>query len=91
MMPVSIHALIACPTCHARLDESCRTPSGHTTTAHGSRLASRRCPCGAALGYRRSLCDDCRDERLRASKRAYLRRRRRRLREEASDGLVPSR
>lgn len=73
---MNIHDLIACPTCHARLDESCRTPSGHTTTEHGSRLAGRRCPCGMALAPRRRLCDLCRDEYLQEGKNAHGRRRR---------------
>lgn len=73
---VAVHRLIACPTCHAHVDETCKTASGHRTTPHASRLAPRLCPCGATLGARRRLCDLCAVEASRVSKRDYLRRRR---------------
>lgn len=56
-----VHDLVACPTCRARVDECCRTPSGHTRPPHKSRLAPRLCPCGAPLARRRRYCDPCRD------------------------------
>lgn len=72
--PIDLTDLIACPTCRAKVTESCRTPSGHTTTPHGSRLAPRLCLCGELLTWRRRLCDPCAAKALRASKRDYLRR-----------------
>lgn len=66
--------LIACPTCRAKVTETCRTKNGRRTTPHGSRLAPRLCICGALLGNKRRLCDDCRDESIRLSKRDHLRR-----------------
>ena len=71
---VDLSTLIACPTCHARVDQTCRTRSGHTTTAHANRLVRRKCGCGGELEGKRRYCDDCRDERNRVNKRAYYRR-----------------
>lgn len=73
---VDVHQLIACPTCRARVDETCKSATGHRTTPHASRLAPRLCPCGASLAPRRRLCDPCAAKALRVSKRDYLRRRR---------------
>lgn len=58
---LDVSQLIACPTCRAKVTESCRTRSGHTTKPHGSRLAPRLCPCGSLLAPRRRYCDPCRD------------------------------
>lgn len=66
--------LLACPTCHARVGQTCRTKSGHTTTPHGSRLAPRLCECGALLGPRRRFCDPCRDRVNQENKNAWGRR-----------------
>lgn len=66
--------LIACPTCHAKVTETCRTRSGHTTTPHGSRLAPRLCLCGSLLAPQRRLCDPCRKSAIQASKNEHLRR-----------------
>ena len=68
--------VIACPTCHARADQMCRTASGHTTTPHGGRLIPRCCPCGAQVKGRRWLCDPCRSEATRQSNRLSRERRR---------------
>lgn len=59
--PSPMHALIACGTCGARVDESCRTVNGHTTKPHEGRVAPRLCPCGAPLAYRKRYCTPCRD------------------------------
>lgn len=58
----------ACPTCHARVAQTCRTKSGHTTTPHLSRLAPRLCICGELLARRARYCQPCRDAALRESK-----------------------
>lgn len=76
--------LIACPSCHAKVTEPCRTSSGHTTTPHSCRLTGRLCECGATLTSQRRMCDPCRDDSLRVSKRDYLRRRRAAVRQEAA-------
>ena len=73
---VDLSTLIACPTCHARIDQSCRTRSGHTTGEHANRIVRRKCPCGARLEGQRRYCDDCRDEANRVNKRAWRQRRR---------------
>ena len=67
--------LIACPTCRARVDQSCRTAAGHTTTPHGNRLIQRCCPCGAKVAGRRRLCDPCHAEAKRQSNRIWRQRR----------------
>ena len=72
---MNVHDLIACPTCHARVDQPCRSASGHTTT-HSNRLAPRLCPCGMTLKPRRTLCDWCATQSIKATKRAYARRKR---------------
>jgi hypothetical protein len=72
--PIDLHALIACPTCRARVDECCRTTSGHTTAEHGSRLVSRRCPCGERPGWNRMYCEPCAKRSEMKSKRDHLRR-----------------
>ena len=74
--------LIACPTCHAKTAQTCRTRSGHTTTPHMSRLTLRLCQCGAALNAKQRYCPPCRYEVNLANKRDYLRRLRARRRDE---------
>jgi len=66
--------LIACPTCHAKVTETCRTKSGHTTTPHHSRLAPRLCPCGELPISNGAYCRPCGFESIRVSKREHLRR-----------------
>lgn len=68
--------LTACPTCHARVDQMCRTATGHTTTPHGGRLIARCCPCGAQVKGKRWLCEPCRAEATRESNRLSRQRRR---------------
>jgi hypothetical protein len=75
-----LHRLVACPTCHARVDETCRSDGTRADgarprrTPHLSRLAPRLCACGARLEWKRKVCDWCRDEANRANKRDYMRR-----------------
>lgn len=76
--PTDLHRYIACPTCHARIDETCKTVSGHSTSPHGSRLAGRLCRCGNDLPRQRRMCDTCRDDRNRINKLESQRRLRRR-------------
>lgn len=71
---VDVALLIACPTCHAKVTEICRTRSGRRTTPHDSRLAPRLCCCGTLLAPRARYCEPCRDEANRASKRESQRR-----------------
>lgn len=73
---LDMRLLVACPTCRAAVDQTCRTRSGHTTTPHGSRLAPRLCRCGAQLGWHRRMCDPCRDASLQASKNEWAERKR---------------
>lgn len=72
----SVHDLIACPTCHARVDETCRTKRGNRTTPHGSRITPRLCPCGKSLQPQRRMCSPCVKETSLANKRAWNARRR---------------
>ena len=73
---VNVTSLLACPTCHAKVGQTCRTCTGHATTMHGSRLTARLCRCGAVLAPRRRYCDPCRDAALQEAKNASARRRR---------------
>lgn len=75
-----VEGVIACPTCHVTVTETCRTREGHRTRSHPAREIPRQCPCGKTLQPQRRLCEQCRIE----SKRAHARRRRARLRMEAS-------
>lgn len=52
--------LIACPTCHATVTQTCRTAGGNPTADHADRLVTRRCPCGALLEPRKQWCEPCR-------------------------------
>lgn len=74
--PIDLHAFIACPTCRARIDETCKTASGHTTTPHGNRLVARRCRCGADVEAHRRYCDPCAKLSIQASKNEHARLRR---------------
>jgi hypothetical protein len=58
----TIHDLIACPTCHARVDERCKSATGTPRSPHVNRLVPRRCPCGASLEDRKQMCEQCRRE-----------------------------
>jgi hypothetical protein len=81
---MDVHGLKACPTCHARLDERCRTKTGNPRHPHPSRLVAKVCGCGAPLGRYRKLCDDCHLRNRRESvKYASRRLRARRRREKA--------
>jgi hypothetical protein len=62
--------MIACPTCLAKVCESCRTASGNSTEHH-LRLVPRRCRCGGLLEPKRTYCDPCGDV---ARKQTYYRR-----------------
>lgn len=66
--------LIACPTCRARIAQSCKTKAGNPREPHVTRLVPRRCPCGARLAARKTYCEDC---RRKARKATYKRRERR--------------
>lgn len=69
------HDLVACVTCHARVDEACRTSTGRRRRPHDLRVAPHLCPCGRRRGGPgRQLCDGCRDRLNRESKRDYMRR-----------------
>lgn len=71
---------IACH-CGATVAQTCRTKNGHRTHDHEHRALPRICRCGAALGWKRSMCDDCRDEAARRTSREYKRQARQRLKE----------
>lgn len=85
----------ACSKCGAMSNESCKTASGHTTTAHKERVVERRCTCGAALKPRRVMCDPCRDASYAQSQIEHMRRRsqeRRALQQHCLEcGAVPGR
>lgn len=70
---VNVADLIACPTCHAKGGETCKSRGGNPVLPHTSRIVARYCQCGVPLPYRRGsrrkLCDDCRHEEACASKR----------------------
>lgn len=66
--PTSGGDLVACPTCLARLSETCKTRGGNPTNPHRERLASRRCVCGDLLAPRKVYCEPCRQ---RARKNTY--------------------
>lgn len=71
--PVDVGSLLACPFCRAKAAETCKSSGGNAVAPHATRLVGRYCPCGERLlyrrGSRRKLCDACRDEEARASKR----------------------
>lgn len=69
--PRTTHDLVACPTCHARVDERCRSATGTPRSPHVNRLVSRLCLCGAPLEPRKQLCEWCRRD---ARKETYARR-----------------
>ena len=74
---VAVHELIACPVCNARIDQTCKTATGHTRSrVHPARIVSRRCPCGGPVQPRRTLCQPCARENARESQRIYVRRKR---------------
>lgn len=76
--PVDLSKLIACPTCRATVVQSCRVVSGKTKGRrrehHKLRLTPRLCRCGDTLAPQCQLCEACRVECLRESKRNYMRR-----------------
>jgi hypothetical protein len=55
------HDLIACPTCHARMDEHCKRKSGRQNE-HSTRLVKRVCVCGGPVRPREPMCGWCRAE-----------------------------
>lgn len=56
---VSVHDLIACPRCMARVDEPCRNRSARAA-AHPERLAPRLCSCGELVKHNARQCAPCR-------------------------------
>lgn len=92
MTALDMQKLIACPTCHAKVTESCRSQTGHRTTPHGSRLVPRLCVCGSLLAPRRRYCNGCRD-RIDAANRyaGVIRYRRKKRKGGESNGLVQGR
>jgi hypothetical protein len=73
----TVHDLIACATCRARVDESCKTSSGKRRRPHDLRFAPQLCPCGNSRGGpKRKLCPSCAEISTREAKRDYMRRRR---------------
>lgn len=68
---------IACPTCHARATEPCRTSTGRRIGEHKNRLIPKCCPdCGGELARWRHYCDTCADARRRETWRLSAARRR---------------
>lgn len=65
----AIGDLIACPTCHAKVSELCKTRTGRHRQEHASRLVPRRCHCGGAVGPGKKMCDLCRAEARRENGR----------------------
>jgi hypothetical protein len=73
--PVVLHIVpdpepIAC-WCGATVTQTCVTRNGYRTKDHPARKLPRVCPCGAALGWKKRLCDPCWTERARQQKRDY--------------------
>lgn len=58
------HDLIACPACHARMDEPCKTKK---RTNHATRLVKRVCSCGDPVRQNEPMCPTCRAEIARAA------------------------
>lgn len=54
--------LIACPTCMAKVKESCKTSGGNVTAPHVDRLVPRRCECGGRVDAGKRVCEKCRVE-----------------------------
>jgi hypothetical protein len=61
------HDLIACPTCHARMDERCKTRLGKSAQSHDSRLVARVCGCGGPIRAREPMCGFCRADMVAAA------------------------
>lgn len=58
--PEKVRDLIACPTCHAKAWQSCRTPSGNRLSRpHKDRLVGRLCPCGEKPKPNATYCEPC--------------------------------
>lgn len=70
---VDVASLLACPFCRAQAGQTCKSRGGNPVLPHTSRLVGRYCQCGAPMPYRkgtrRKLCDTCRHEEAKASKR----------------------
>lgn len=77
--------MTACPTCHCKAGERCRTASGNPARrAHSTRLVARFCACGEVLPWHRKFwCDPCYLASLRKAQREYAARRRAKLRRAA--------
>lgn len=65
--------MIACPTCHARVDQMCQTTTGRHREPHASRLVARRCSCGEVLAPGKKVCALCRAEARRINGRNGMR------------------
>lgn len=74
--PVALDQMIACPTCHAKVTQTCRTKTGNRTHDHGSRIVPRMCPCGEPIDGRASYCAECRHANDLASKARWRARKR---------------
>jgi hypothetical protein len=60
LTPRDVARMIACPTCHARVDQMCHTATGHHREPHATRLIPKRCPCGELVEAGKKVCEDCR-------------------------------
>lgn len=83
--PRPVAGLIACPTCHAHMDDLCRTTTGRHRQPHASRLVAKRCGCGEALEHHKKLCDGCRAAARRENARIGMRNTRARRRAARDD------
>lgn len=66
---VDVHALIACPTCRACVDERCKSAGGNIRTDHADRIIGVRCPCGQTVDKRHRYCSTCREKARRMTYR----------------------
>lgn len=70
-----VHEDDACPSCDALPHQTCRTRNGSRTANHAGRKP-RVCRCGAPVGWKKILCQDCAVEARAATRRAHEDRRR---------------
>lgn len=76
VVPSGVHELIACGKCFARVDECCRSKTGHKVLPHRDRYAPRLCSCGELPEPGHAYCEPCARAKLQQSKNEHGARRR---------------
>jgi hypothetical protein len=82
--PMDPLKLVACPTCGAKVGQSCRTKNGNRAGSHKDRLTPRLCECGSVATPNCTMCDPCREQSRKDTWRTAAERYRNRVKEEAA-------